>query len=112
MSHPSGRAPSQCQANLHIVSASHRVPFVTEYLLGNDAKSIGVEEEASTIQLGRGAVVVQADDIAGFAQALGLLLIDKDLRSELGHNAFQATVPYFSWPRRMAEFLEQIGIVQ
>jgi mannosylfructose-phosphate synthase len=73
------------------VVASHLVPFVTEYLV-----------EA------RGAVVVQADDVSGFARALERLLADDDLCKRMGRNAYRATIPYFTWENRVTKFLEEI----
>lgn len=74
------------------VVASHLVPFATEYL-----------DKAN------GAIVVQADDVDGFARALEMLLIDDDKRKTLGRNAYRATVPYFTWPNRVSAFLAEIG---
>ena len=73
------------------IVGSHLVPFVSEYLLG------------------KGAIVVQADDVDGFAAALELLLTDDDLRREMGTNAHHITIPYFTWSHRVAAFLDQIG---
>jgi glycosyltransferase involved in cell wall biosynthesis len=74
------------------VVASHLVPFVTEYL----AKA-------------NGAIIVQADDVNGFARALETLLVDDEKQKTMGRNAYRATVPYFTWPDRVSAFLAEIG---
>lgn len=90
--------------------ASHLVPFVTEYLLGTNAKQIHCEEGSPPLKLGHGAIVVQADDVNGFAYALEMLLTDDDLRKTMGQNAYHTTVPYFTWQNRVTDFLDDIGI--
>jgi hypothetical protein len=58
------------------VVASHLVPFVTEYLLG--------EGDTQPVKRGKGAVVVRAGDVDGFAYALEMLLTNDELRQEMG----------------------------
>ncbi len=74
------------------VVASHLVPFVTEYLLPS-----------------KGAIVVPAGDVDGFARALETFLTDDELRKEMGKNTYHATVPYFTWRDRVTAFLDEIG---
>lgn len=74
------------------VVASQLVPFATEYLSPS-----------------KGAIVVQAGDVDGFARALETLLTDDDLRKEMGENAYHATVPYFTWRDRVIAFLGDVG---
>lgn len=90
------------------VVASHLVPFVTEYLLGEEVDVIGLKDK-QPMKRGRGAVVVQADDVDGFARALEMLLTDADLRAEMGRNAYRITVPTFTWQNRVPAFLDEIG---
>jgi glycosyltransferase involved in cell wall biosynthesis len=90
--------------------ASHLVPFVTEYLLGTNAEQIHCEEGNPPLKLGHGAIVVQADDVNGFAYALEMLLTNDDLRKTMGQNAYHTTVPYFTWQNRVPSFLEEIGV--
>jgi len=90
------------------VVASHLVPFVTEYLLGEEVDVIDSKDD-QPVKRGRGAVVVQADDVDGFARALEMLLTDADLRAEMGRNAYRITVPYFTWQNRVPAFLDEIG---
>jgi glycosyltransferase involved in cell wall biosynthesis len=91
------------------VVASHLVPFATEYLLGPEVKEIHPEESSWPLKLGDGTVIVQADDVEGFAYGLEMLLSDDDLRKAMGQNAYHATVPYFTWRNRVTVFLEDIG---
>jgi glycosyltransferase involved in cell wall biosynthesis len=92
------------------VVASHLVPFVNEYLLGADAREVQFEEGKRPLKLGNGAIVVQADDVSGFAHALEMLLADDDRREAMGQNAYQITVPYFTWQNMVTVFLEEISI--
>ena len=100
------------------VVASHLVPFVTEYLSGEELEVIHFEGgdqpfdrlRTRPVKWGRGAVVVQADDVNGFAYALEMLLTDDDLREEMGRNAYHITVPYFTWQNMVTAFLDEIGV--
>jgi glycosyltransferase involved in cell wall biosynthesis len=93
------------------VIASHRVPFVSEYLLGDEVDSLTPYSATNPILFGSGAIVVQADDIDGFAYALERMLMDEDRRANMGRRAYHRTVPYFTWPRMTAAFLDQINII-
>ncbi|MBC8254341.1 MAG: hypothetical protein H8E35_09930, partial [Ardenticatenia bacterium] len=55
-------------------------------------------------------VVVQADNVSGFAHGLEMLLTDDRLRKEMGQNAYRITVPYFTWQNMVTVFLEDIGV--
>jgi glycosyltransferase involved in cell wall biosynthesis len=92
------------------VVASHLVPFVTEYLLGTDVQEVHYEEGRQPLKLGKGAIAVQADDVNGFAHALGMLLSDDDLRRAMGQNAYHITAPYFTWGNIVTAFLDEIGV--
>jgi glycosyltransferase involved in cell wall biosynthesis len=96
------------------VVASHLVPFVTEYLLGEQARSLlnsahRVGNTAPSPLWGGGAIVVQADDVPGFALALEMLLTSDDFRREMGKRAYHITVPFFTWRNRVLAFLNEIG---
>jgi hypothetical protein len=39
-----------------------------------------------------------------------MLLSDDDLREALGQRAYQITIPYFTWPRRVTSFLQELGV--
>lgn len=92
------------------VVASHLVPFVTEYLLGTEVEQVHFEGGHQPLKLGSGAIVVQADDVNGFAHALEVLLSNDDLRKAMGQNAYHVTVPYFTWQNRVTVFLKEISV--
>jgi spore maturation protein CgeB len=48
--------------------------------------------------------------VNGFAYALEMLLTDDDLRKKMGAGAYATTIPYFTWPHRIAALLDQIGV--
>lgn len=104
-----GMSAQEAAATRVPVIASNLVPFVAEYLLGEKTECIIPEEGSSPIILGEGAIVVQADDIGGFDFALKLLLSDNELCSKLGDNAYNATIPYFTWNYMVSKFLDKIG---
>ena len=91
------------------VVASHLVPFATEYLLGPDAEQVRFKESSRPLELGKGAIVVPADDVNGFAYALEMLLADDALRKTMGENAYRITIPYFTWQNRVPDLLTEIG---
>ena len=88
-----GMTAQEAAATSVPVVASHLVPFATEYLSPS-----------------QGAMVVQADDVDGFAHALETLLTDDDLRAEMGRNAYRITVPYFTWQNQVPAFLDEICV--
>jgi glycosyltransferase involved in cell wall biosynthesis len=105
-----GMSPQEAAATGVPVVASHLVPFATEYLLGTDTTDILVEGSDQPVKLGEGAVIVQAEDVKGFAFALEMLLSDDDVREAMGQSAYRITIPYFTWPNRVSSFLEQVNI--
>ena len=92
------------------VVASELVPFVVEYLMGEQFEEIACADCAQPIRVGRGAITVTADDINGFAQAMLRLLQNPQLSKALGQSALASTVPYFTWPNRTGAFLHEIGL--
>jgi glycosyltransferase involved in cell wall biosynthesis len=90
------------------VVASHLVPFATEYLLGICTADVHIPRSDRSLKRGEGAIIVQADDVSGFAYGLEMLLSDDRLRERMGRNALGITVPYFTWKSRTAHFLEEI----
>jgi glycosyltransferase involved in cell wall biosynthesis len=68
------------------------------------------KEGSQPVRRGEGAVVVRADDVDGFVFAVEMLLADDGLREEMGANAYHITIPYFTWPRMVTAFLDQIGV--
>jgi glycosyltransferase involved in cell wall biosynthesis len=105
-----GMSAQEAAATAVPVVASHLVPFVTEVLLGEEVETIHFEPDELPLKRGAGAVVVQADDVNGFAHALELLLTDDDLRKEMGRRAYHITVPRFTWRSMVTAFLEEIGV--
>ena len=94
------------------VVASDLVPFVREHLLGPFPQRVPLDGElAGDLLLGDGAIVVPADEVDGFAQAITILLSDSDRRTAMGGAARDITVPHFTWARRTKDLLDDLGIV-
>jgi len=105
-----GMSAQEAAATGKPVVASDLVPFAVEYLLGAEPKRVAVGEGDGVLRLGEGAIVVPADDVAGFAQALITLLGDDQLRGEMGRTALAITIPYFTWEMRTRELLDDLGV--
>lgn len=90
------------------VVASHLVPFATEYLLGDSIKKVRLEDGEGFLEIGEGGIVVPADDVGGFAQALNILLSKPGLQQKLGKKAYEITIPYFTWENVVGKFLNDI----
>jgi len=106
-----GMTSQEAAATSVPVIASNLVPFVTEYLLGDNIKDVSVEGSSVPLHLGQGGIVAQADDVNAFAQALDLLLSNKELRRKLGENAYRITIPYFTWENVVIKFLQNVEII-
>jgi len=106
-----GMSAQEATASGVPVVASDLVPFVTEHLLGDSPREMSLNH-SGTILVGAGAIVVPADSVSGFAQALTLLLTDAELRSRQGALAHDITVPAFSWDRLAAAFLDSVVAAQ
>jgi len=106
-----GMSAQEAAAAKKPVIASDRVPFVTEFLLGNKRKEkyYGNSETEKMI-IGEGAVSVPVGDVKGFASALDLLLSDYSLREKMGSCAYSITIPYFTWKSMVKRFLDVTGI--
>lgn len=105
-----GMSAQEAAATSVAVVASDRVPFVTEYLLGDEPQIIPSDDDNRSIQLGDSALVVEADDIHGFAKGMVMLLSDQEMRDKIGQHAYQATVPYFTWDNMVARFLKELAV--
>ena len=90
------------------VVASDKVVFATEYLLGEKAEAVEYDTDRS-FQVGDGAIIVPADDVKGFSAALSLLIKDKSLRKRMGHEAYEKTIPYFTFDNIITDFLTEIN---
>ena len=106
-----GMTPQEAAATSVPVISSDLVPFVVEYLLGTEVIDVPYgDEKTKTMQLGSGAIVVKADDILGFTSALEKLVADANLREKMGKNAYQITIPYFTWKKMVQVFLDTIKV--
>ena len=90
------------------VVGSNLIPFVTEYLLGTEVEKVPCWSGDSVLRVGEGAIVVPADEVDGFAQALKLYFDDETLRKKSGQVAYHITVPYFTWEEMTQRFLRAI----
>lgn len=106
-----GMAVQEAAATAVPVVGSHLIPFVSEYLLGENVREAYCDEmETEPLKVGEGAIMVQADDINGFKEALLMLLEDEQLRKEMGNRAYKITVPYFTWKEMVKRLFNEIGI--
>lgn len=105
-----GMSAQEAAATRVPVIASHLVPYVTGYLLGSDVRQVAFDPKHPPLQVGSGAIVVQADDKAGFTQALTMLLIDDELCQGMGQRAYQITVPHFTWQNMVTRFLADLNM--
>jgi len=104
-----GMAVQEAAATAVPVVGSHLIPFVTEYLLDGSEEEVTCEGAAAPLRIGKGAVVVKADDLEGFAGAIEMLLADAQKRREMGDAAYELTIPYFTWDGMTRQFLEDLG---
>ena len=104
-----GMSAQEAAATSVPIVASDKVVFATEYLLGKDVENIEYAPNRS-IQIGEGAIVVPADDVEGFRFALFTLLSNPALRETMGNNAFNKTVPYFTFDNIITDFLTEINL--
>ena len=105
-----GMSAQEAAATAVPVVASHLVPFVTEYLLGDDYDEVPVEDGSQKFKVGKGAIVVPADDVESFAQAIMMLLANQDHCKKMGENAYQITIPYFTWENMVRNFLDVLDV--
>jgi len=105
-----GMTPQEAAATKVPIVSSNLVPFVTEYLLGDNIEEIPYQTNSPPLKVGRGSIVVSADDVTGFSHALEMLLSDEVLRKKMGENAYQITIPYFTWENMVNIFLKDSNI--
>ncbi|WP_211314286.1 glycosyltransferase [Pelolinea submarina] len=105
-----GMTSQEAAATRVPVISSDLVPFVTEYLLGDNVKALIVNGDETQVKKGTGALVVPADDIDGFAMALKWLLSNEEIRKEMGEAAYKITIPYFTWKNIVNAFLTESGV--
>jgi mannosylfructose-phosphate synthase len=106
-----GMAAQEAAATGIPVVASTTVPFAREYLLGENPRSMPIENAGSgTVAIGEAAILVDEGGPEDFAEAIDLLLSDHALRQRMGDAAYQLTIPYFTWSNRVPDVLESIGL--
>jgi glycosyltransferase involved in cell wall biosynthesis len=103
-----GMSAQEAAASGKPVVSSNLVPFVVEYLLCNNVEKVAVD--GRDVLFGEGGVVVPADFIEGFAEAMIRLLTDDPRRQQMGQRARQITVPYFTWRHLTAALLDDLGV--
>ena len=87
---------------------SHLIPFLTDYLLGDQTEQLMPEGASQAVVKGEGGIMVQGGDVDGFAYALEMLLTDDELRRTMGQQAYQITIPYFTWKHMTMRLLQTI----
>jgi phosphatidylinositol alpha-1,6-mannosyltransferase len=102
-----GMSAAEAAATGLPVIASGLVPFAAEHLLGREPVHVPVEGSAGLL-VGDGGIVAPADEAAAFADALVMLLTDRDLAARLGAAARSAVVPGLTWDRLTAALLESV----
>lgn len=108
-----GMSAQEAAATKVPIIASELVPYVVEYLMGDEVVKTWRDESAKyPINVGCGAVVSKADDVDGFAYAMEMLLTDDVLRIAMGESAYHATIPYFTWSNMVERFLSSINYVR
>ncbi len=107
-----GMSAQEAAATSKPVVSSDLVPYTREYLLGDAPQELTVDGSTSgePVLIGEGAIVVPADDVAGFAEALTLLLADAQRRDKIGARALDITVPYFTWAARTRDLFDDLGL--
>ncbi len=101
-----GMSAQEAAATAVPVVASALVPFAVEVLLGPGPERIRYTD--GEMLIGDGAIVVPADSVNGFAEALRMLLADPERRRAMGKAALAATVPHFSWLGRTKALLDRL----
>jgi len=80
-----GMSAQEAAATEVPVIASDKVPFATEYLLGENEHHQFFDVGKSPLRFGKGAIVVPPDEIGGFAIAIERLLVDEQFRLKMGN---------------------------
>jgi len=105
-----GMSAQEAAASGAPVVSSDKVPFATEYLLGEPVREVHPPGGlGQPVLIGQGAVVVPADEVAGFSYALELLLQDSAMRKKIGQQAHQITIPKFTWGSVVRDFLQALA---
>ena len=105
-----GMSVQEAAATKVPVVGSDLIPFAQEYLLGDEVEKAPLADGDEHLLVGEGAIIVPADNVAGFATALEMLLGDEALRREMGENAYDITIPYFTWQEMTERFMDAINM--
>src|SRR6056297_1540799 len=108
-----GMSVQEAAATAVPVVGSDKIPFVSEYLLGDEPQLAPLKnngESGSYLQIGEGAIEVPADQTDGFAQALLYVLNSEEERKRMGRKALEITVPYFTWEMMTRRMLNKMGV--
>jgi glycosyltransferase involved in cell wall biosynthesis len=60
--------------------------------------------------VGAAGIIVPADFVEGFANAIVRLLSDDDRRRAMGAEALKITVPYFTWGHMATKLMSDLGV--
>lgn len=104
-----GMSVQEAAATKVPVVGSDLIPFVREYLLGENVEKAPLGEDGEHLLVGEGAIIVPADHVGGFAKALAMLLDDEGLRRTMGERAYEITIPYFTWAEMTERFMDAVG---
>lgn len=107
-----GMSAQEAAATGKPVVASNLVPFVCEYLIGPEPQRVRLDPQDAGRELlfGQGGIVVPADDVDGFADALVRLLCDDERREQMGRRALEITIPYFTWRQMTKNLMANLGV--
>ncbi|MCF7915409.1 MAG: glycosyltransferase [Spirochaetaceae bacterium] len=108
-----GMSVQEAAATAVPVVGSDKIPFVSEYLLGEEPQLAPLKnngESGAYLQIGEGAIEVPADQTDGFSQALLYLLDSEEERKRMGRKALEITVPYFTWEMMTRRMLNKMGV--
>lgn len=107
-----GMSAQEAAATGKPVVSSDLVPFVVEYLIGPDPERVSLNGEKGDADLlfGHAGVVVPADFIDGFAEAILRLMKSDERRQAMGRRALEITIPYFTWRHMSEKLLSDLGV--
>ena len=78
--------------------------------MGSEPEEKEYGKKGNHLHIGKGAIVVPADDVAGFKEALLLLLNNPSLKKKMGEQAYDITIPYFTWENAVKVLLKESSI--
>lgn len=105
-----GMSAQEAAATAVPVVASNLVPFAVEFLAAECVEQTAVEGAEEPVRFGAGGVICPANHADAFALALERLLDDRDLRKRMGRQAYEITIPKFTWEHMVTDFLLRLEI--